>query len=535
MQTILLVQVDPATTARLREAAGGEVAIEEATGPAAAVERLEHGVDGLVLAVLGETLEEPVRLAQQIAVRNRLASVMLLTEARRCDQLRQAIQFAPFLSSTVTCQVTDAPDRLVEAFRETLDRAGRQRRYERMMHAARARLQQTPPPRQTSALYLDRLLDHAPIGVVIVDAEGRIRAWNRHAGVIFDLNERQAMNRRLASLFPEAEHNRLHSFLADHREAPHDAPPETFVRAGARAVLQYLDVTATSVEGRDEEPGTMVLFQDVTQRVVAEQETRRLSQEVAVAAALAQQAEQLRHLNQELELRNRELQEFAYVASHDLQEPLRKIRAFADLLDSDYRHVIDDEGRLYLHRVQDAAGRMSELLSALLEYSRVSTRARAFAPVDLNRTATEVTADLEILSGDVSGRIEVGRLPTVEGDPVQMRQLFQNLIGNGLKFHRKDAPPIVRVEGALERNGTAEAVCRIEVSDNGIGFDEKYADRIFAPFERLHTRERFAGTGMGLAICRRIVERHHGTIEARSRKDEGSTFVVRLPVRQPRD
>ena len=242
-------------------------------------------------------------------------------------------------------------------------------------------------------------------------------------------------------------------------------------------------------------------------------------------------AQMLARTNAALKQRNRELQDFAYVASHDLQEPLRKIRAFAGLLLEDYGEAVDEEGRYYLDRVQDAAGRMSTLISDLLSYSRVATQQRPFEAVDLNEALQDVLSNLEILIGEVEGRVEAGPLPTIEADPTQMRQLLQNLVGNALKFRRPEAPPVVRVSAAVEEEDAGTDVWRLSVADNGIGFDEKYLDRIFTPFQRLHSRSAYAGTGIGLAVCRRIAERHGGALTATSAPGEGSTFVAALPAR----
>lgn len=240
--------------------------------------------------------------------------------------------------------------------------------------------------------------------------------------------------------------------------------------------------------------------------------------------------------NRALEQRNRELQDFAYVASHDLQEPLRKIRAFADLLIEDFDDALDETGRYYLERMQDGAKRMSQLISDLLDYSRITTRAQPFEPVDLNEVMRHVISDLELRISDVEASIEVDDLPTIEGDQTQIRQLLQNLVGNAVKFYREEARPVVRItaEEVAPAPGDAQGrSVRIRVIDNGIGFEEKYLDRIFTPFQRLHNRSAYAGTGMGLAICRRIVERHDGQMTAESVPGEGSTFTITLPKKQP--
>ena len=226
---------------------------------------------------------------------------------------------------------------------------------------------------------------------------------------------------------------------------------------------------------------------------------------------------------------NRELQEFASVASHDLQEPLRKIQAFGEQLRSGHNRELSEEGRDYLQRLLSAADRMRALINDLLTLSQVTTKARPMVPINLTQVAHEVVTDLEVRVAHSGGRVEVGELPTIDADPLQMRQMFQNLIGNALKFRRKEMLPIVKVTGNLE---TGARACEIRVEDNGIGFETKYLDRIFAPFQRLHTRQQYEGSGMGLAICRKIVERHKGKITASSVPGQGATFVITLPVKQ---
>lgn len=240
----------------------------------------------------------------------------------------------------------------------------------------------------------------------------------------------------------------------------------------------------------------------------------------------------------ELQRSNRELQDFAFIASHDLQEPLRKIQTFGFLVKEKYAGTIDTEGCDYLDRMIKAAKRMSDMIQGILFYSRVSTRTEPFEAVDLTRLVGEVESDLEILIENTGARIEVGALPTIEADPNEMRQLFQNLIGNGLKFRGKEKPVLKiyaePVDCKLEPYDCG-GVYRIFVEDNGIGFDEKYLDLIFTMFKRLHGRSAYEGTGMGLAICRRIVERYHGSITARSKPGEGATFIITLPEKQPRE
>jgi len=244
--------------------------------------------------------------------------------------------------------------------------------------------------------------------------------------------------------------------------------------------------------------------------------------------SISKQAEvNLRFYAARLEQSNRDLQEFAYIASHDLQEPLRKVLAFGDRLDKKYRDVLDDTAHDYLKRMLDASRRMQILINDLLNFSRVSTRNQPFTKIDLNILIHEVLSDLENLIDRTQGQLEIGDLPVIEADPTQMHQLLQNLINNSLKFHQEGVPPIIQVSARI-----LGSKCQISIKDNGIGFDMQYLDRIFKPFQRLHNRQEYEGSGMGLAICRRIVERHNGKITATSALYEGSIFIVTLPICQ---
>ncbi len=242
---------------------------------------------------------------------------------------------------------------------------------------------------------------------------------------------------------------------------------------------------------------------------------------------------ELRQTLVDLNNRNRELQDFAFIASHDLQEPLRKIRAFSDRLQQRYAASLAPEARDYLDRAGQAATRMQTLIDDLLAYSRI-TRGKPFAPVDLDQVLSGVIDDLEARLESSGGRIERSPLPTVEGDPTQLRQLLQNLLSNALKFRSADRAPVVTVR-ASETTLEGAPAWELRVEDNGIGFEAKYAEKIFGPFQRLHGRQDYEGTGIGLAIARRIVERHRGTLRAEGRPGQGAAFILVLPERQPRE
>ena len=247
--------------------------------------------------------------------------------------------------------------------------------------------------------------------------------------------------------------------------------------------------------------------------------------------------QQLQHTAEALKRSNRELEQFAYIASHDLQEPLRKVQGFGRMLEERAGDRLDEASRDFLNRMFTAVDRMRNLIDGLLAYSRVTTKASPFERVDMSRVADEVLSDLDFRIAQTSGQVQVGDLPTLTADPLQMRQLLQNLIGNALKFHRPDEAPQVEVWAeALQRDasgtGDGQAVpgCRLFVRDNGIGIAPEHRDRLFTPFRRLHGRSSpYEGAGIGLAVCAKIARRHGGRIDIQSQPDHGATFVVTLP------
>ena len=281
------------------------------------------------------------------------------------------------------------------------------------------------------------------------------------------------------------------------------------------SVDRWLDMLGTRLDD-----GFLLLLNDVTEQ--------------------RQHRRDLERANLELQRSNDNLQQFAYVASHDLQEPLRKIRAFGDILLGEYRPALGDAGADMIGRMQSAAGRMSTLVIDLLAYSRISTHRDPFQRVSLADLLAEVCDDLSLVISETGADVQIDPLPTVPGDALQLRQLFQNLLSNALKFRQTDRSPVVRITNryvsatdlppdAMPLPGDAPRFVEIAIADNGIGFDDKYRDQIFQVFQRLHTKSQYSGTGVGLAICRKVVENHGGTIDVISRVGEGTTFRVYLP------
>ena len=255
--------------------------------------------------------------------------------------------------------------------------------------------------------------------------------------------------------------------------------------------------------------GAVVTFKDITERKQAE--------------------EKLKHFATELARSNQDLLEFCHIVSHDLKAPLRHVITFGDLLKSEYSEILDDNGKDYLTHMRNATSRMHKFIEDLLEFSKVKTKSQLFQPVNIETIVTHALQDLETLLTESNGQVRIQQLPTLDADLFQMRQLFQNLIGNALKFHKKDLPPVVILSSQHKSRGFWE----ITVEDNGIGFDEKYHDRIYKPFQRLHAQSKYEGSGIGLAVCKKIVDRHGGKITAKSFPQQGTTFTITLPEKQP--
>ncbi|MEZ0611280.1 CHASE3 domain-containing protein [Fibrella sp. WM1] len=265
-----------------------------------------------------------------------------------------------------------------------------------------------------------------------------------------------------------------------------------------------------------------------------------LHQRAENEAQLRAYEQQLQEKIQQLETSNQELERMAFVASHDMQEPLRKIRAFGDLLTERFSPSLEGDGRMFLSKIITSADRMSMLIRDLLNFSRLTSRRDVFAPVSLNELVDKVMNDLELSVQETNATVSRGDLPTIDAAALQVEQLFLNLITNALKYVKPGVAPQVRIEAEFTESAFypglvfGERYVRLTIRDNGIGFDEKYLDRIFDIFQRLHSKTNYEGTGIGLAICKRVITHHNGYITAQSREGAGTTFIVLLPEKQPK-
>jgi two-component system sensor kinase FixL len=376
----------------------------------------------------------------------------------------------------------------------------------------------------------DTVLEAAPDAMVVVDGSGTIIYVNGEAEKLFGFHRSELVDQSIEALVPEAKRASHVAHRTSFAGAPHARP----MGLALNIIGQRKDGSTFPADVKLsplKTPSGLLItaaVRDISDRMRAEEQLR------TYATHLERLQARLERKNIELEQRNSELEQFAYVSSHDLQEPLRKIIAFGDRLKARCGPALDERSVDYLARIQSASGRMQQLINDLLEFSRLSTRGRPFEPVHLAQVAAAAVSDLEVAIERAGGRVEIAslsELPSIEGDAVQLRQILQNLIGNALKFRREDVPPVVKVGGRVLADEDGEPHVEVTVEDNGIGIEPRFTERIFTVFERLHSRDRYEGTGIGLAVCKKIAERHGGKIHVVSEFGSGSTFVVRLPVK----
>ncbi len=371
--------------------------------------------------------------------------------------------------------------------------------------------------------FTNNVLDSMVDFVVVVDMDLTIRRVNKATLTLNGFTEREMIGRSINMLVADRPYSRKGVEMLREKGFIHNLTKLSRCKDGSVVPISVSMCILRDENG--EEHGIVCVGKDISEIVKAREEIEKT--------------------NERLSRSNRELQDFAYVASHDLQEPLRKVQAFGDRLERKFADALGEEGRDYVSRMRNASARMQNLINDLLTFSRVTSKAQPFQLVDLKKIAEEVASDLEIKIEQSGGRVEIGELPEIDADASQIRQLFQNLIGNALKFHRADENPVIKIYsknysltgGSFFIEGEqihtdGENSCEIVVEDNGIGFEEKYLDRIFTVFQRLHGRSQYEGSGIGLAVCRKIAERHGGQITASSQVGKGSEFLITLPVKQ---
>lgn len=372
-------------------------------------------------------------------------------------------------------------------------------------------------------LMVEEVEDYA---ILYLNREGIVENWNKGAEKIKGYQADEIVGKSFSIFYPEYERaNGLPEKLLQKAFEKGKVHHEGFrVRKDGTLFWAYVAITAV----HDKE-GNVIGFSKVT---------HDLTDKKKADDKLKHNAEQLAEKNRALEKMNAELQSFAYVSSHDLQEPLRKIQTFASRILSKEMHTLTDNAKDYFRRMQDAAGRMQILIQDLLAYSRTSATDKVFEKTDLNQIAEEVKLDIKETQSDKQAVIDIGNLGEVRVIPFQFRQLLYNLISNAIKFSKPGITPHVKVESEIVKGANVSTeklapqtlYCHISVSDNGIGFDDQYRKRIFEVFQRLHGKDEYSGTGIGLAIVKKIVDNHNGSISATGALNEGARFDIYLPL-----
>ena len=379
----------------------------------------------------------------------------------------------------------------------------------RELEDIKTRLEQEVQATAQANKRMTSIFDAAPNGMLVVNREGFITQANTMVASTFRCSVEDLIGQPVDNLVPS---EIRHQHVVD-RQAFQDKPAKR--KMGARRNLFGVRFD-----------GSYVPVEVGLHPVELDEGTEIVAAVVDISERKAYE-KRIHERNEALETSNRELQEFAFIASHDLREPLRKIISFSTLLQEGEYGEFNDEGKVFSDYIVNAAHRMRDLLTDLLAYSRVTSKANPFKAVRMNALMEEVLDDLQLAVEESHARVEVTNLPDVVADQVQLRQLFQNLIDNSLKYHDPDRSPVIRISGSED-----DYFVRYEVADNGIGFHQQYADKIFEVFKRLHDKQVFTGTGMGLAICRKIVQRHSGTITASSKENVGTTMRIELAKKQ---
>jgi PAS domain S-box-containing protein len=446
----------------------------------------------------------------------------LIAEAKKCDETQAALlTLRTVLSDTRKSkeEALQEQSRIEEQFkkltveksqleeelnrRNQAEKALKQKRFE--LESSKSVLEMHVQARTEAFQSLQRkcemILNSAGEGICGLDVEGKATFVNPTVAKLTGWPVDELVGKKEHEIFV-SNGDSTESLSADERVL--------YRKDGTRFPVEFVK---TPINENGRVVGSVVVFKDITER--------------------KQVQDSLAHKAAELARSNAELEQFAFVASHDLQEPLRKIQAFGDRLKVKCEGIKIPEIQDYLERMQSAAARMRTLINDLLAFSRVIRSSEPFVPVDLGVVTKEVLGDLEVRIEKSGAKVEYENLPTLDADPMQMRQLMLNLLSNALKFQAQGAHPHIKISSSSFTPLSQQPHCEIRVQDNGIGFDEKYMDKIFAVFQRLHGRTEYEGTGVGLAVCRRIVDRHHGNITAKSQPGKGATFIITLPLKQP--
>lgn len=378
--------------------------------------------------------------------------------------------------------------------------------------------------RRSEERYQKMIAEIQDYAIILLDRDGIIQNWNKGAQHIKGWSAEEAVGMNFRIFYtPDDQKAKLPEKLIDVAVKNGKANHEGW-RVRKDGTRFWGSIVITSIhDSKNEVIGFSKVTRDLTERKLAEEAFRK-------------NADEIQHKNKELEKMNQELASFAYVSSHDLQEPLRKIQTFASRI-IETEKSLSDKGKDYFGRMQNAAFRMQTLIEDLLAYSRTNTSEKKFERVDLNNLLSEVKSDLKERIEEKRAKITTDKLPTIDVIAFQFRQLLMNILSNAIKFSKPDVAPAISIDYSLEERMTLgqsnpenrRPYHHFEIRDNGIGFEPEHQHKIFEVFQRLHGRSEYSGTGIGLAICKKIVENHQGMIYAESELGQGATFHILIP------
>jgi len=475
----------------------------------------------IVSFLIGSDIEDPVQSAQRLHVLKKNAKIILLAKTEKeAGILKESIRFSPFIGMDVFC-IDESNESELKKVNKILEDSVKAEKYRTIIAKTNSQISSslTSQKQEFNLQFTNRLMEIAPIGIAIVNKTGKILGWNKKAASIFNTSEAQVLGTELSRLFNKAEGNILQDYLKSTFSGINgigqikNLELERVTWGKSRQFLNFTAALFTTSE--TPEKVLILVINDITDRKLAETKLREVNY------SLEKQAKKLASSNADLE-------QFAFVASHDLQEPLRMITGFLARLEKRYESILDEKGKRYIHFATDGARRMRQIILDLLEYSRVGKVDMDREKIDLNKLIEEVLALHSGLISRKNVEFKIDEMPVIIAarGPIRqlfqkgpIRQLFQNLINNAIKYQEMDNTPIVKISWSEDVN-----YWHFKVSDNGIGIKKEYSDKIFNIFQRLHSKSEYSGTGVGLAICKKIVDEHGGSIAVDSKEGKGSTF-----------
>jgi PAS domain S-box-containing protein len=473
-----------------------------------------------VTFIIGSDIEDPVQSAQRFHTLEKDAKIILLTKSDESnDNLKEVIRFSPSIGTDVHC-LNESDEQHLDKLNEVLQSSIQAEKYRSIIANSNSRISATFSSQKPAVNqeFVNKLMDIAPIGIVIVNRDGKILGWNKEATSIFNKNEAQVLGTPFDQLFGVPDGHELKGYLKQCFSNP--GPSDSIQTLDLERELQgndsqFLNLTAAHFTyHRLDEQLLVLAIKDITNRVLSARRLKELNRE------LEEQAK-------ELAASNAELEQFAFVASHDLQEPLRMITSFLSQLEKKYNTVLDERGKKYIYFATDGAKRMRQVILDLLEFSRVGYVNQERNMVDMNQVLEEVLSIQKELIRERNAIIEYDQLPEIHAVKSLIRQLFQNLINNAIKYQENDNQPVVKISWSED-----DDYWHFRVRDNGIGIEDTYSVKIFNIFQRLHGKDEYTGTGVGLAICKKIVQEHGGEIGVESQVGKGSTFYFTIAKTQ---